>query len=133
MGGVCCCSHGAAAADHHRASTSATKQCAVFIIHGTEDEEVPCSHGEMLHAAAQAPHPPYWVEGAGHSDIVEVCLLAPLTLPANHHSHHNHPLTSFSRADTNSACTIHDYQNHSDEYFRQLRIFVDGCRAPKDN
>jgi len=61
----------------------------VFIIHGTEDEEVPCSHGEMLHAAAQAPHPPYWVEGAGHSDIVE---------------------------------------NHSDEYFRQLRFFVDGRR-----
>jgi len=44
----------------------------VYVIHGTADEEIPWKHGQMLHDAAKKPHePPYWVEGAGHNNLLE--------------------------------------------------------------
>lgn len=47
-------------------------QVPVAIMHGTTDEVVPLSNGEALHAACRKPHPPLWVEGAGHNDMPEV-------------------------------------------------------------
>lgn len=46
----------------------------VFIIHGTEDAEVPLAHGIALHEACppECAYEPWWVEGAGHNDI-ELC------------------------------------------------------------
>ncbi|KAF4671678.1 hypothetical protein FOL47_001347 [Perkinsus chesapeaki] len=51
----------------------------VFIIHGTDDEEVPCEHGMQLAEAVtgdearlgcpEALFPPWWVKGATHNDI----------------------------------------------------------------
>ncbi|KAJ8598737.1 hypothetical protein CTAYLR_010671 [Chrysophaeum taylorii] len=46
-------------------------RCLVLVIHGTADEEIPFAHGKMLHAAAKHPHDPFWVEGAGHNNILE--------------------------------------------------------------
>jgi len=44
--------------------------CPVMAIHGTKDEVVPFSHGEALYAAAPKPKVRYWVEGAGHNDLI---------------------------------------------------------------
>lgn len=41
----------------------------VLIVHGTEDEVVPYSHGRQLFAAAAEPRTHLWVEGAGHNDV----------------------------------------------------------------
>mmetsp|Transcript_1045 Transcript_1045/g.3109 ORF Transcript_1045/g.3109 Transcript_1045/m.3109 type:complete len:349 (+) Transcript_1045:236-1282(+) len=43
----------------------------VFILHGTADEEIPWKHGEMLRDACKRPYAPYWVDGAGHNNLVE--------------------------------------------------------------
>lgn len=40
-----------------------------FIIHGTEDVEVPIRHGLGLSDAAANPYQPWFVEGAGHNNI----------------------------------------------------------------
>jgi len=45
--------------------------CPVFIMHGTEDEVTPFSHGEKLFAAANEPKRKRWVEGAGHDDVIQ--------------------------------------------------------------
>ena len=45
--------------------------CPVFVMHGTDDEEIPFFHGKMLHEAAKQPHPPFWVQGAGHNNVAE--------------------------------------------------------------
>jgi|EP01047_Picozoa_sp_COSAG01_P076665 fermentation-respiration switch protein FrsA (DUF1100 family) len=39
------------------------------VIHGTEDEVVPLSHGKRLHAAAAHKLAPLWLPGAGHNDL----------------------------------------------------------------
>ncbi|CAB9496932.1 Protein ABHD17C [Seminavis robusta] len=46
-------------------------RCAVFIVHGTQDEVVPFWHGEDLFMALPQPWraKPFWVEGAGHNNI----------------------------------------------------------------
>ena len=44
----------------------------VFVIHGTADEEIPCAHGRMLADRAKISHAPYWVEGAGHNNLLEI-------------------------------------------------------------
>lgn len=44
--------------------------CPVFIMHGTEDEEIPHFHGELLVNELQSPWPP-WFPQAGHNDIEE--------------------------------------------------------------
>jgi abhydrolase domain-containing protein 17 len=44
--------------------------CPVFIMHGTEDTEIPISHGQSL--AAELANPwPAWFPDAGHNDIEE--------------------------------------------------------------
>jgi len=43
--------------------------CPKLIIHGTEDEVIPFSHGKKLAAAAAQPHRFVEIEGAGHNDL----------------------------------------------------------------
>eukprot|EP00040_Diaphanoeca_grandis_P010072 m.51598 g.51598 ORF g.51598 m.51598 type:complete len:343 (-) comp21471_c1_seq2:51-1079(-) len=40
-----------------------------LIIHGTEDEIVPVSHGYALHAKCDAAVPPLFIESGGHNDL----------------------------------------------------------------
>ena len=40
-----------------------------LIIHGTDDEVVPISHGYELHGKLQNPVDPLFLESAGHNDI----------------------------------------------------------------
>jgi abhydrolase domain-containing protein 17 len=44
----------------------------VLVIHGTEDEVIPLSHGRRLFREAPEPKRSLWVEGAGHNDLMEV-------------------------------------------------------------
>jgi pimeloyl-ACP methyl ester carboxylesterase len=44
-------------------------KCPVFIIHGTEDREVPFDHGDDLYKAAPVKYDPWWVYEGGHNDI----------------------------------------------------------------
>mmetsp|Transcript_33306 Transcript_33306/g.38787 ORF Transcript_33306/g.38787 Transcript_33306/m.38787 type:complete len:339 (+) Transcript_33306:128-1144(+) len=46
--------------------------CPTLIIHGTNDEIVPFHHGKVLYDALleNNKYKPFWVEGAGHNDIV---------------------------------------------------------------
>jgi len=41
----------------------------VFVIHGTNDQEIDIRHGRQLHASAKTKLDPWWVEGGGHNDI----------------------------------------------------------------
>lgn len=43
-----------------------------LVIHGTQDELIPFSHGQGLYAAAAGPKRHLWVEGAGHDDLALV-------------------------------------------------------------
>ena len=51
-------------------------RCPIVVVHGTADLVVPCSHGRQLHALSHNPHPPLWVQGAGHNDVPEEALFA---------------------------------------------------------
>jgi abhydrolase domain-containing protein 17 len=42
----------------------------VLVIHGVRDEVVPFAHGERLYDAARGPKRHFWVENAGHNDLV---------------------------------------------------------------
>ena len=44
-------------------------RCPVLVIHGTEDEVIPVSHGRRLYAIAAEPKEALWVEGAHHNDV----------------------------------------------------------------
>ena len=44
----------------------------VLVIHGTDDEVIPVSHGLRLYEAANAPKQSLWVEGAHHNDLTLV-------------------------------------------------------------
>lgn len=44
----------------------------VFVMHGKADEVVPFWHGEQLFAAAKQPKLNFWVDRAGHNDLMEV-------------------------------------------------------------
>jgi len=47
--------------------------CPALVIHGTRDEVVPFSHGERLYAALPSARTrAWWVEGAGHNDLLWV-------------------------------------------------------------
>lgn len=46
--------------------------CPVLVIHGTADEVIPPWHGRCLFAAAPEPKHIFWVNGAGHNNIVWV-------------------------------------------------------------
>ena len=41
----------------------------VAIMHGVEDEVVPCSNGRQLYESLRRPFEPYWMEGHGHNDM----------------------------------------------------------------
>ena len=41
----------------------------VLVIHGTDDEVIPVSHGRRLYEAVAAPKQALWVEGAHHDDV----------------------------------------------------------------
>ena len=47
-------------------------QCPVFIIHGTDDEEVPYHHGKGLYDALpdEYARTPWWVPNRGHNDVL---------------------------------------------------------------
>lgn len=42
----------------------------ILMIHGTEDDVVPFKHGRTLFEAVESPKLHYWVEGAGHNDVI---------------------------------------------------------------
>jgi abhydrolase domain-containing protein 17 len=44
----------------------------VLVIHGELDEVIPFSHGRRLLEAAPEPKRHFWVEGAGHNDLLQV-------------------------------------------------------------
>lgn len=44
-------------------------RCPVFIMHGTEDREIPVKHGECLASRAAVQWPAWWVPAGGHNDI----------------------------------------------------------------
>lgn len=44
-------------------------RCPVFLMHGTDDREVPIVHGRSLVQNCKNAFDPWWVEGAGHNDI----------------------------------------------------------------
>ncbi|MDJ0553815.1 MAG: alpha/beta hydrolase [Microcoleaceae cyanobacterium MO_207.B10] len=46
--------------------------CPVLVIHGNADLVVPFSHGQQLFGAANQPKLSFWVDGAGHIDLLEV-------------------------------------------------------------
>ncbi len=45
-------------------------RCPVLVIHGTADEVIPFRHGEALFRAAREPKRNWWVENAGHNDLL---------------------------------------------------------------
>ena len=44
----------------------------ILVIHGTEDEVIPVSHGRRLYEAAREPKQSLWIEGAHHNDVALV-------------------------------------------------------------
>ena len=44
-------------------------RCPVLVIHGTDDEVIPVSHGRRLFEIAAEPKAALWVEGAHHNDV----------------------------------------------------------------
>eukprot|EP00980_Cylindrotheca_fusiformis_P020241 scaffold7316_cov123-Cylindrotheca_fusiformis.AAC.16 len=57
-------------------------KCPVFIMHGMNDNVVPCSNGKAIYAELQerpfhdsVDYPPVWIPGSGHNDMPQdVCL-----------------------------------------------------------
>jgi fermentation-respiration switch protein FrsA (DUF1100 family) len=41
----------------------------VLVVHGTDDEVIPVSHGRRLYEAAAAPKEALWIDGAHHNDV----------------------------------------------------------------
>jgi pimeloyl-ACP methyl ester carboxylesterase len=48
---------------------AALLQMPTLIMHGTEDNVVPCENGRRLHSRLTDPFEPLWVIGAGHNDM----------------------------------------------------------------
>lgn len=46
--------------------------CPLLVIHGTRDEIIPFRHGASLYRSAAGSKMAYWVDGAGHNDLVQV-------------------------------------------------------------
>jgi abhydrolase domain-containing protein 17 len=44
----------------------------ILIIHGTKDDIIPFWHGRELYDAAILPKYYYWIDGAGHNDLMDV-------------------------------------------------------------
>ena len=47
-------------------------KCPVLIIHGKKDSVIPFWQGEKLYREANPPKDYFWIEGAGHNDIMFV-------------------------------------------------------------
>ncbi len=47
-------------------------RCPLLVIHGTEDRVVEFAHGEKLFAAANEPKQKFWVEFAGHNNLMTI-------------------------------------------------------------
>ena len=45
--------------------------CPVLLVHGTDDETVPFSHGQRLHELAPSPKFFTWIDGGRHSDLID--------------------------------------------------------------
>ncbi|XP_030536782.1 alpha/beta hydrolase domain-containing protein 17B-like [Rhodamnia argentea] len=43
--------------------------CPVFVIHGTADEVVDCSHGKQLSELCKIKYEPLWISGGGHCNL----------------------------------------------------------------
>ncbi|KAL0395928.1 UNVERIFIED_CONTAM: Alpha/beta hydrolase domain-containing protein 17B, partial [Sesamum calycinum] len=43
--------------------------CPVFVIHGTADEVVDCSHGKQLWELCKVKYEPLWINGGGHCNL----------------------------------------------------------------
>ncbi|KAK8568543.1 hypothetical protein V6N13_106452 [Hibiscus sabdariffa] len=43
--------------------------CPVFVIHGTNDDIVDCSHGKQLWELSKVKYNPLWIERGGHCDL----------------------------------------------------------------
>lgn len=51
--------------------------CRTLMIHGRDDKMVPFEHAQMLFPELKHPHPPLWIDGAGHHDMPDdLCLNA---------------------------------------------------------
>jgi fermentation-respiration switch protein FrsA (DUF1100 family) len=46
--------------------------CPVLVVHGTNDEVIPFSHGRKLYDAANEPKQSLWIRGAHHNDLVAI-------------------------------------------------------------
>jgi fermentation-respiration switch protein FrsA (DUF1100 family) len=46
--------------------------CPVYIMHGTADQLIPVWHGQKLYELAPEPKRAYWVEGAGHNNLLQI-------------------------------------------------------------
>lgn len=46
--------------------------CPVLVMHGTTDRVIPFSHGQKLYQSANEPKMAFWVEGAGHTNLLQV-------------------------------------------------------------
>ncbi|KAL6662132.1 hypothetical protein ACP70R_001516 [Stipagrostis hirtigluma subsp. patula] len=44
-------------------------KCSVFVIHGTNDQVVDCSHGKRLWELSQRKYEPLWIEGGDHGNL----------------------------------------------------------------
>ena len=59
--------------DRFKNSKSITEiTCPIFIIHGTADNVIGCWHGRRLYELANEPKLAWWVEGAGHNNLMIV-------------------------------------------------------------
>mmetsp|Transcript_40842 Transcript_40842/g.63754 ORF Transcript_40842/g.63754 Transcript_40842/m.63754 type:complete len:112 (+) Transcript_40842:391-726(+) len=43
----------------------------VLVMHGTDDDVVPCHNGRKVHKLCKNPYEPLWIEGVGHNDMPE--------------------------------------------------------------
>lgn len=44
----------------------------VLVLHGTRDRLIPFSHGQQLYTAIDGPKLSFWVEGAGHNNLLDI-------------------------------------------------------------
>lgn len=45
-------------------------RCPILLIHGKQDSVIPFWHGQTLYEAAKEPKMKYWIEHAGHNDLL---------------------------------------------------------------
>jgi fermentation-respiration switch protein FrsA (DUF1100 family) len=47
-------------------------RCPVLVIHGTEDHFIPLWHSRKLFDAVQSPKMCFWIQGAGHNNLLQI-------------------------------------------------------------